>query len=125
MPRHLPMGWAGWNDYFCNYGEQTIKDQGRRLGVHRHARLGISLSDHPGMYGSLIFAKIASPSLPGFKPPDLVPGCRWSQRGVPCITKLPKIEVHFVRLVKALRGEGHELIFTAWSQPKSQFLVRF
>jgi alpha-galactosidase len=26
-----PMGWAGWNYYFCNYDEQRIKDQADAL----------------------------------------------------------------------------------------------
>ena len=26
-----PMGWASWNYYFCNYDEQTIKDQADAL----------------------------------------------------------------------------------------------
>ena len=26
-----PMGWANWNYYFCNYDEQTIRDQADAL----------------------------------------------------------------------------------------------
>ncbi len=27
----LPMGWASWNGYFCDYDEQTIRDQADAL----------------------------------------------------------------------------------------------